>query len=356
MPWTTPSLKDVRRLVRDYVLSQVGGVALIPNSALRIMSDAQAGLTHLTLIYLDWLAKQLMPDTAEQEWLDRFGVIWLTNADGSKGRQAATFARGSATFTGVPGTVIPQFSELIGANQITYETQAEITLGTIPTEVAVKATIAGINGNLDTGEVISLTLPVPGADTQATIVTMEGGVDEESDDSLRERILFRIQNPPMGGSQADYVRWARAVPGVTRAWAAPEMGPGTITVRFLMDELRGDNHGLPEPDDIAAVQAYLDVMRPVTVKDMWVSGPIPMFYAITITDLVKDDGSTQQKILQSIQKMEFQRSAPNQTMYRSWVGEAVSAAIGEEHHELLFDTLEMPAPGYMPFIDTINYS
>ncbi|MCA1419499.1 baseplate J/gp47 family protein [Bradyrhizobium sp. BRP23] len=356
MPWTTPSLKDVRRLVRDYVLSRVGGVALIPNSALRIMSDAQAGLTHLTLIYLDWLAKQLMPDTAEREWLDRFGVIWLTNADGSKGRQAATFASGSVTFSGNAGVVIPQFSELIGANQITYETQDEITIGTIPTEVAVKATIAGLDGNLDTGEAISLTLPIGGADTRATVVTMEGGVDEESDDSLRERILFRIQNPPMGGSQADYVRWARAVPGVTRAWAYPEMGPGTMTVRFLMDELRGDNHGLPEPNDIAAVQAYLDVMRPVTVKDMWVSGPVPLFYTIAISDLVNDDGSTQEKILQSIQKMEFQRSAPGQTMYRSWVDEAISNAVGEDHHELAFDTLVPSELGYMPMIDTINYS
>ena len=40
-----------------------------------------------------------------------------------------------------------------------------------------------------------------------------------------------------GGSQADYVNWARAVPGVTRAWAAPEQGVGAMTVRFLMDDL-----------------------------------------------------------------------------------------------------------------------
>ena len=82
MPWSTPTLKVTRGLVRDYVLSQLGAKAMIPNSALRIMSDAMAALGNLAYLYLDWLAKQLMPDTAEKIWLDRFGVIWLTNADG----------------------------------------------------------------------------------------------------------------------------------------------------------------------------------------------------------------------------------------------------------------------------------
>jgi len=39
------------------------------------MADANAGLGYLTLLYIDWLAKQLLPDTAETEWLDRRGVI-----------------------------------------------------------------------------------------------------------------------------------------------------------------------------------------------------------------------------------------------------------------------------------------
>ena len=62
---------------------------------------------HLTLQYIDWLALQLLPDTAETEWLDRHGEIWLVNADGTLGRKQATFATGSVTFTGTTGTVDP---------------------------------------------------------------------------------------------------------------------------------------------------------------------------------------------------------------------------------------------------------
>src|ERR1700754_757893 len=107
MPWATPTLKEVRRLTRDYVTSQLGASSMIPNSVLRIMSDSMSGLAHLTLLYIDWLSKQLLPDTAETEWLDRHGVIWLTNADGSKGRKAASFAQGRVLMTGVAGRIIP---------------------------------------------------------------------------------------------------------------------------------------------------------------------------------------------------------------------------------------------------------
>ena len=48
-------------------------------------------------------------------------------------------------------------------------------------------------------------------------------------------------------------------------------------------------------------------------------------------------------------------SKPGQTMYRSWVDEAISQALGEISHELVYETQIMPAPGYMPVIGTILY-
>ncbi|MCA1452828.1 baseplate J/gp47 family protein [Bradyrhizobium sp. BRP22] len=356
MPWSTPTLKDTRRLTRDYVLSQLGAKAMIPNSVLRIMSDAMAGLTHLTFLYLDWLAKQLLPDTAETEWLDRHGVIWLENADGSKGRKAATYAHGEIQFTGINATIIPVGSLLTGPNRVQYQTVTAGEIGSGGTGVAnATALTAGTVGNLPDGTAMGLVEAIPGVDTAGLLGDMSGGVDTETDDQLRERILFRIQNPPMGGSQADYVRWATAVPGVTRAWAAPEMGVGTITVRFLMDDLHGDNHGLPTAEDILLVQEHIERKRPVTVKDCFVVAPVPYFYAITINDLTNDDATVRARIETSIAEMEFKRSKPGQTMYRSWVDEAISQAIGEESHELVFDTVVMPEPGYMPFLGTISY-
>jgi uncharacterized phage protein gp47/JayE len=358
MPWQTPTLKDTRKLTRDYVLSQLGARAMIPNSVLRIMSDAMAGLTHLTFLYLDWIAKQLMPDTAEQEWLDRHGVIWLTNADGSKGRKAATYAEGDVQYQGTPGeeAIIPIGTILTGGNQVQYQTTIEGMIGVdgFGSGHAVALT-AGTIGNLDDGSDLAFNNNIPDVEFAICHGAMSGGVDEETDDQLRERILFRIQNPPMGGSQADYVRWAMAVPGVTRAWAACEIGPGTMTVRFLMDDLYPDNHGLPTEADIETVFDYVNSKRPVTVLDCFVMAPILYFYDITIRNLTNDDPSVRARIEESIADMEFKKSKPGQTMYRSWVDEAISQAIGEETHELDFETVEMPAPAYMPVLGTILY-
>src|SRR6516162_8149545 len=99
MPWSTPTLYQVRAMVRDDVTTSLQGAAVVGNTVLRVMADAQAGLARLILKYIDWLALQLMPDTAETEWLDRHGQIWLVNADGSTGRKLATPATGEAAFT-----------------------------------------------------------------------------------------------------------------------------------------------------------------------------------------------------------------------------------------------------------------
>ena len=358
MPWSTPTLKETRRLTRDYVLSQLGAKAMIPNSVLRIMSDAMAGLTHLTLLYLDWLAKQLMPDTAEQEWLDRHGQIWLVNADGSKGRKMATYAYGTLQFEGLPEAIIPSGTLLVGANSIRYQTTEEGQIGLDGFGTApVVALTAGVDGNMPDGTSLSMVETVYGITAAETFGDMSGGVNQETDDQLRERILFRIQNPPMGGSQADYVRWAMAVPGVTRAWAAVEIGPGTMTVRFLTDDEDKKMTGadMPTEAEIETVAEYINSKRPVTVKDCFVLAPLIQYYDITISNLYNDTPTVRARIEASIAEMEFRKAKPGQTMYRSWVDEAISQAVGEETHELTFETVVMPNPATMPVLGTVLY-
>jgi uncharacterized phage protein gp47/JayE len=351
MPWTTPTLEDVRKQNRDYITARLHSVAMVPNSVLRVLSDANAGLAFLVLLYIDWLSKQLLPDTAETEWLDRHADIWLPGA----GRKPATFAAGSGTVTGIDGSMVPQGTQLTGANTVLYETTTPVTVGSGPTPVAIRAIDPGKIGNLEQGTVIGFISAIAGVDGTVTIVEMTGGVDIESDDELRERVLERIQQPPMGGAAYDYVAWAKQVPGVTRAWARPEQGPGTMTVRFLMDDLRADDDGWPTADDIVAVAAYIDLKRPVTVKDCYVGPPIKFFIEMTISNLAKDDEATRASIEQEIQDMLYVKAAPGQTIYRSWIEEAISNAVGEDHHNLDFDDAVMPAPGYMAVLGTISF-
>ncbi|HVG51532.1 MAG TPA: baseplate J/gp47 family protein [Xanthobacteraceae bacterium] len=359
MPWNTPTLKTVRSLVRDNVRASLPGAdASVPNSVLRVLSDAQGGLCHLTLQYIDWLALQLLPDTAETEWLDRHGAIWLVNADGTVGRKRATFAEGWVEFTGTSGTVIPIGAFLTGAGSDGgYETTEEITIGTGPTQGHVRALDAGISGNLEGGATLAL-VSVPGADTTVTVIEITGGVDAENDDDLRARILQRIQNPPMGGSASDYVTWALSVPGVTRAWAAAEQGPGTITVRFLMDELRADDDGWPMPTDVQAVHDYINLKRPVAVKDTYVLAPIKQFIDVTVQNLVPDTVEAEAAVEASLRNMLLELAQPGQTIYVAWISYAIMNAPGVVSFNLVLPTEDyvMPSLGHMAVLGTLLFS
>lgn len=59
----------------------------------------------------------------------------------------------------------------------------------------------------------------------------------ESDAELLARLLDDIRRPPAGGNQYDYVKWARSIDGVARAYCVPlANGLGTVDVIILADE------------------------------------------------------------------------------------------------------------------------
>ena len=349
MPWTTPTLEQVREDNRDYVTARLHSGAMVPNSALRVLSDANAGLCYLTLLYIDWLAKQLLPDTAETEWLDRHAQIWLG------GRKAATYAGGTATVTGIAGTVLPSGVQLSGPGG-TYQTTNTITIGSSPTPVNLAALTAGAAGNADVGTTLSFLTPVANVDASAIVVSMTGGTDTETDDELRARILERIRNPPMGGDAEDYVQWALAVPGVTRAWSYPqEQGMGTVTVRFMMDDLRAPT-GFPTPQDVQNVTIALDNVRPVAVKDFFVEAPVAYSLSFTISNLVVDNPSTEQAINDSVTAMLHDKATPGGTVYRSWIDEAIAGTANVDHYDLTFTDTAMPDGGSLAVLGTITFA
>ena len=361
MPWNTPTLSQVRSLVRDAVRGSLPGAeAAVPNSVLRVLSDTQGALCHLTLQYVDWLSLQLLPDTAETIWLDRHGQIWLVNADGTVGRKQATLAGGSVEATGINGSVIPAGAQLsLGPGGATYETTEQAVVGNGPTPVAARAITPGTIGNLDP-DIASMSFapPIPGVDAPVTVVVMDGGTDIETDDELRARVLNRIRQPPMGGAANDYVQWALAVPGVTRAWCSPlEMGIGTVTVRFMMDDLRADNDGFPLPADCTAVAAYIDTVRPVAVKDFFVEAPIQQPIDFQIANLVPDNPSIRAGIETSIESMLFVYAAPGQTIYAAWKSAAIMNAPGVVSFDLLNTADDvMPDPGHMAVLNDLFFT
>lgn len=353
MPLTIPTKRELREFVRDQILARVPEAgALLPFSTERGLADAAAGLSHLEHAHLQWISRQMLPDTAETEWLDRHADIWLEQP-----RKLPTLAAGSVTVMGDPGGVVP-VGAILTTSTLDFEVLEELTLVGTTGTVSVRAVDPGAAGNLPTGTVLSFLVAHSGIEAQATVATaFTGGTDEESDDSLRDRLLQHIQDPPQGSARSDYYEWARSVPGITRAWISPlEQGLGTVVVRVMADDLRADNGGLPTEDDLAAVRAAIEARRPVTAHDFWVVAPIPEPVDLTISGLSKRDSVTKGNIEAALRRAILRRARPGQTFYRSWLAEAISSAAGEVYHDLEATNVLMPSPGHMATLGSITYA
>ena len=372
--WSTPTLATVRANNKAYIEGRLNE-PLIPNDLPRVLADVNAGNAHLNLQYLDWQANQLLPDTAQGAFLERWATIFLVNADGSKGRKAATYAGGTVSIVAtVADTPLPAgsiLSALYGSTTLTFQTTAATAIATTATPVPVRALQAGAASNLAVGSALSLAAAVPGiSSSSALVVSLAGGTDQESDAALRVRVLFRIQQPPMGGDASDYVAWATGYPGVTRAWCSPlEQGAGTVTLRFMMDELRATSDpttsGFPLAADVAALQAYINTVRPVT-SGAFVVAPIPEPIPFTVAGLSPNTTATQAAIATSTAAAIVQRARPAyasngvaqaaQTIFAAWISDAVLAAAGVFSFDLQMADHVMPTKGSLAVPGLITYA
>jgi len=375
MPWTSPTLKQLRGLVRDYIQGRLPGAdALIPNSVLRVLADCTAAMTELVIQYLDWQSLQYLPDTAETQFLDRWGNIKLINADGSKGRKQPTFATGTIAISGgVQGTIIPAGTEFyvtipVAPGQqaiVNYQTLAQVTVGADGTaQLPAEATDSGSVGNIAQGTSLNMLAVTAGIGVPSAAANFTGGTDQETDDELRIRVLDALSKPPMGGDADDYVQWALSFPGVTRAWTSPlEMGIGTVTLRFMMDDLRASNAGFPMQADVDALATYLGTVRPVTVEDLFVVAPIPEPISFTIFNLTNDNISTWTNIENSVTAMlRLQASPayavdgttqPATTIWSVWVADAVLQADGVVSFDISMADHPMPNNGCLAVLGNV---
>ena len=350
MPFARPPLSElIERASADIEAGLPGTDARLRRSNLAVMARMHAGGMHGLYGYLDWLAKQLMPDTAEVVFLDRWAGIWGVI------RNPAAFASGPVTVTGTTGVVVPTGTQLQRSDGAAFVATADATLASGTAAVTVAAIEAGAAGNAVAGTQMSFVQPVSGVSSQAVVAVggLVGGADRESDEALRGRVLARIQQAPMGGAQADYVAWALEVPGVTRAWCYPlELGVGTVVVRFVRD---GDVSLIPDAGEVTAVQDYIDERRPVCAQ-VTVSAPTAAALNLSIT-ITPSSAAVKAAVEAELADVLQREAYPGGTILLSHLREAISVAAGETNNVLTAPTADVThTAGQMPVLGTITWS
>lgn len=180
----------------------------------------------------------MFPQYAWDTWLDLHGQqVRLVRHEPNK-------ASGMITVTGKEGTEIPEGTIFCvpasgDSPVICFATDAPAEIGQEGSvNIAVTAVEPGVSSNVKAGTVILAFKPIEGIDNIINKENFTGGTERESDESFYERIDLEYQSNHSNyiGNDADYKRWAKAVPGigdciVLSAWD----GPGTVKL-VLVDE------------------------------------------------------------------------------------------------------------------------
>lgn len=350
MTFVRPTLSElVTRIGADVDGRLPGADSRLRRSVLDVLVRAEAGTAHGLYGALDFLARQLMPDTAEREYLDRWSTVWDVT------RKAAAGARGAATLGGIAGAIVPAGSELARVDGVRFRTVDRAVLGLDGTvDVVVEAVDGGAASVTDAGTQLTFVSPVAGVRAVAILASgAAGGADEETDAALLARLLARIRQPPTGGSTADWVGWALEVPGVTRAWAyGGWMGAGTVGLAFVFD---GRPDILPTPGDLATMEAYIAPRRPVAALPV-IFAPIarPMNPLISIAP---DTAEVRAAVVAELADFFRREAQPGGTIYLSRLNEAISLATGEFDHALRSPAGNFVAqPGEIPMLGTVAWA
>jgi uncharacterized phage protein gp47/JayE len=350
--FTRPTLSEINARIQADIVSGFGLVSVVRRSFVAVLSRAYAGACHLMYGFIDWVSRQCFPDTAEGEhlirWCNRFGIF----------QTSAVYAAGAATFTGSQNSVVAVGSKVRRSDGVLFSTATDATIGAGGSvSVAVTADEAGASGNTALGQTVTLVSPIAGVNTSATVSTaIVGGVDEETKESMRSRLIERLQNPPQGGARRDYEQWALAVAGVTRCWVfvPGESGvmPGFVKVLFATDNASGGS--IPDAAAVTALQTALDAKRPATAT-VQVSAPIAFPVNFTM-QLWPSTDEVKAAVTAELKDLLIQKGGPNGTIYLSHIHEAISSAEGEERHNLTIPSADVTVPdGKVATLGTITW-
>ncbi|MBD8592370.1 baseplate J/gp47 family protein [Pseudomonas sp. CFBP 8758] len=317
MPFETPTLP----VLISRTTADLASDALRQSDA-QVLARAVSGAAYGLYGYLDWIAKQILPDTADAATLERQALLRLETP-----RIAAKSATGTASFQASAGSILDANLVVQASDGRQYRVVTAVNPVPGANTAELEAVEGGALGNAVAGVALKLVQPVAGIDETFTVLApgITGGSDQESIESLRSRVIRSYRVIPHGGNAEDYVTWALECAGVTRAWAVRNyMGPGTVGVFFVRD---GDASIIPDANEVATVKAYISTKAPVTAE-VYVLAPV--LKAINYTLKIPPDTTVvRSAVAAELADLHEREAGLGETLLISHIREAISSAEGE---------------------------
>lgn len=303
----------------------------LARSNTKAFAFVQAVGLHGAYRYLrDFIARQAIPIKSAKAFLDG----WLETYGLPRKEPSAAF--GTSAGTGVNATLLPANTLLQSQDGRQYRVVADVAVVAGMVTPSLIALVAGAAGNLPPGSALTLVSPISGIDAEFladAVSGLSGGADLETDQLAIYRLQQRLSNEPMGGTPADYARWALTLPSITRAWGLRNpAGPTSAGVIIMAD---GNlPNGVPTAAQRQAVFDYIRDPRRGPPDELFVI--IPTLDLLDFTIRLSPDTATGRAAAKlALQDLFFREAVPGGSIPHSHAIEVLSGVRGEYNHAIL---------------------
>lgn len=250
----TPTFEEIREAILRDTKSIWPSADVSEDSDHFVHASRLASCTSGQYAHQHWIARQIFPDTADSDYLERHAAM--------RGiyRRNPTTTTGEAVLTGIAGSRIAAGMQIRAGNRM-YQVRFAGEIGASGIgRVRITALEAGAAAN--TREKAAEMMAAPVSVSSDCTVSAQGGTDGETDASLLARLLEILRRPPAGGNKYDYRNWTLSVDGVTAAYVHPlRRGLGTVDVVITSE------NGLPSDETVKKVQDYVEDALPADLKN-----------------------------------------------------------------------------------------
>lgn len=218
--------------------------------------------------HVESVRNDVMPNRADDVGITEWG-------EEVKGipRKQATPARkaGAGRVRGLAGNTATIGEQLIhDASGLLFTLNSNATIPGAPPNNYVDADIVAVSTGsatrLKAGQTLKFVNSIPNIETNVVLVKDldEDGFDREQFGAYRSRVLASFSEPVAGGTQAEFVMWAKQVPGVDYAFAYPNRaGNGTVDVVGL--HVGSGSARILNAGENAELLAHLKTKVPATI-------------------------------------------------------------------------------------------
>lgn len=181
-------------------------------------------------------------------------------------RKKGSLARGYVQVLGKEGTTLVDGMQ-IGANGLIYEysqagdtpVRLEEADGEGSALIYISAVLPGSKYNMPKNTYFNPIENIEGISTIYNSEDIVGGVDEETDEELKERFFYLQAHKGTSGNVDDYIKWALEVEGVKNVKVIP-LWNGNGTVKVIV--MTKDNRNVSE-DIVNATKDYIGIKKPI---------------------------------------------------------------------------------------------